>query len=147
MYGFDNHSYWMDIGTPRKYFQAHIDLLASKVSDKTLPGSPLGKNYQGEGCEIDPTAQINAPSILGNQVKIGAQSKISGYSSIGHQVKIGNNVTLKHCILLDQVTIEDNCILEQCIVGQNSIIQADSHLPKNFVIPPDTQLGKGCKLL
>ena len=45
VYGFDAHAYWMDLGTPDKYLQAHFDLLAGKVqgAEYAAPVDPSGR--------------------------------------------------------------------------------------------------------
>jgi mannose-1-phosphate guanylyltransferase len=147
MYSYDSPNYWLDIGTPRKYFQAHVDLLAGKVKNMLMQGVPLGKNFQGEGCDIDPTATVGTPVILGEGVSVGAQSSISGYCSVGRRVKIGKNVQLKHCIVHDDVVIEDGCVLEQSIIGGNSLIGAGTLLPKNMMLADHSKISAGSKVL
>ncbi len=37
VYGFQSDAYWLDIGTPDKYLQAHADALAGRLSDPPAP--------------------------------------------------------------------------------------------------------------
>ena len=37
LFGFRTDAYWLDIGTPAKYFEAHLDVLAGKLG---LPPTP-----------------------------------------------------------------------------------------------------------
>ena len=58
--------YWEDVGTLEAYVQAHHDVLDGLV-DVDIPGFRLGDGvWLGEGSEIDPSAKVEGPVIIGD---------------------------------------------------------------------------------
>ena len=39
LFGFQTDAYWLDIGTPEKYLEAHADALAGRLSNPPAPGA------------------------------------------------------------------------------------------------------------
>jgi mannose-1-phosphate guanylyltransferase len=157
-YSFDSHCYWIDIGTPEKYMQVNIDLLAGAVA-ADFPGSVRGKNvWTEEGCNIHPKAKIDGPVVIGRNCVIEAQSHIKGPSVIGpdcrigtgslveksivwHNVVIGKGAKLRQCIVADTVSIGESCdIAAGCIIGNKVSIE------KNTKLAPDTKVMPAEKL-
>jgi mannose-1-phosphate guanylyltransferase len=64
--------YWLDVGTPASYLQAHFDLL----------------NRRG-GLEVDPTAEIGPETVLVPPLQIGAGAQIQRDARIGPCVALG----------------------------------------------------------
>jgi len=82
--------YWMDIGTPEKYFQTHCDIMSGKCQ---ITGVRFDdRNIFIEGVSnIDSTAIFIGPVYIGNNVKIGA------YATIGPNVVLGDDVCIEKC--------------------------------------------------
>ena len=75
LFGFQSDAYWLDIGTPEKYLQAHADALAGRLSDPPAPGA-RETSRRASGCRatatIEPGAQIEAPVLIGDGARIEA---------------------------------------------------------------------------
>lgn len=126
-------NYWLDIGTPQRYLQAHDDLINGKIKNLSFGGNG-NFNFSGdaeidrqswiaEGCVIKPKAKI-INSVLGKGVVIEentivqnsviwAGTKINSstvvYDSIiGNECRIGKNVTLPIGSVLGDKTIVAN---------------------------------------
>src|SRR5881409_1712836 len=63
--GFPTDAYWMDLGTPEKYLQAHFDLLDGKVRGVTY-----------EAPWIAPTAVVDPAAKVGRWAAIGAEARL-----------------------------------------------------------------------
>jgi NDP-sugar pyrophosphorylase family protein len=123
LYGFLTDAYWMDLGTPEKYLQAHFDLLDGKVrGHRAYPApfvqsSPVGSRatigrhvvlgqgvYVGEGAEIMDSVLHEAASveeratvvrsILGPNAFVGAGARVTD-SVLGQDSRVGSNVVLE----------------------------------------------------
>jgi mannose-1-phosphate guanylyltransferase/phosphomannomutase len=90
MYGFTTKEYWCDIGDLNAYLQAHYDIFDNKVKISTSGNEIKPGVWVGNGTEIHPSAELNAPCIIGSNCKI-ANSIIENFSIIGN-----NNVLKKH---------------------------------------------------
>lgn len=121
----------------------------STLRDRLNPFGPRWRNHflassrlvkVGRNCSIDPTAIIHGPTIIGNNVTIGAGVTITN-SLIGDNVTIqqGAHVMLSvvsdRCFLpwnaaLFMTTLMDNSMvaqlscLQMCVVGRNTFIGA-----------------------
>src|SRR5438093_1993826 len=71
-YGLALPGYWLDVGTPESYLQAHRDVLERIVP--TEVGEALGRDYTS----IDPTAQISAEARLVPPVLVGPDAVVEG---------------------------------------------------------------------
>lgn len=114
----------------------------------------------GKNCSIDPTASIHGPTIIGNNVTIGAGVTITN-SIIGNNVTImqGSQVMLSvvsdRCYLpfnagLFMTTLMENSMvaqlscLQMCVVGRNTFIGANTIFTDfNLVREPIRTLHKG----
>lgn len=125
----------------------HVSL--STLWDKINPFAPRWRNHFfassrlvkiGKNCSIDPTATIHGPTVIGNNVTIGAGVVITN-SMIGNYVNImqGSQVMLSvvsdRCYLpwnagIFMTTLMENSMIAQlsclqmCVVGRNTFIGA-----------------------
>jgi mannose-1-phosphate guanylyltransferase len=145
-------SYWMDIGTPEKYLQAHEDIMAG---DCRLSGVRFNSRgiYQGCRSAIDVTAVINGPVYIGNNVKIGACATVGPNTVIGNDVQIHAGGSVSNSILWNNVSI--GCF--PAMDGMSSfrkksyaeyakmaVIQTDDYLKS---VSSDKQTGKRTSLI
>ncbi len=62
VYGFVSDAYWLDLGTPEKYLQAHFDMIEGKVHDLSYPAP-----WIADGADVDLRAH------LGRWVAVGGE--------------------------------------------------------------------------
>lgn len=108
LYALASDAYWLDIGTPAKYLQAHEDVLAGMLGLPPAPGarevSP-GVWVQGDPLVAD-GAVVDPPVLLGPGALIGAGAHVSR-SVLGAGASVGASASLEHSVLLDGVTVAD----------------------------------------
>ena len=73
--GFSSDAYWMDVGTPDKYLQAHFDMLAGRVRGVTYP-APW----------VHPTADVDLRAHLGKWAVVGAEARVGPDAEIDDSV-------------------------------------------------------------
>jgi mannose-1-phosphate guanylyltransferase len=97
-------SYWMDIGTPEKYLQAHVDIMTGKCK---LHGVDFdkGKIFKEGRSYIDGSATITGPVYIGDNVQIGANATVGPFAVIGDHVNIHPSGSITDSILWDHVDI------------------------------------------
>lgn len=85
MMGFVWDGYWMDMGTPEKYFQAQIDVLEAKVPFDF--GDRVEQRSQGvwiaKTAKVAEAAVFNAPCYIGEDASIGKDTHIPAQTLIG----------------------------------------------------------------
>ena len=72
--GFLSDAYWMDLGTPRAYLQAHYDLLDGKVEGEPAFDAP----FVVDGGRIDRDAEVDRHVVVGPGSTIEGGSRVSG---------------------------------------------------------------------
>lgn len=116
VFGFLSDAYWMDLGTPEKYLQAHFDLLEGRVSDVSVPApfvavtatvsadARLGlRVVVGEGSSVAAGARID-DSVLHAGAVVGAGARVRG-SVIGRGAAVGAGATVDGCVLAEGATV------------------------------------------
>ncbi|GIW22744.1 MAG: hypothetical protein KatS3mg068_1751 [Candidatus Sericytochromatia bacterium] len=88
LYGYISNSYWIDIGTPDKYIQAHHDTLIGKIK-LNIPFDKIENNiFIGKDVDIDESVNLQGPLFIGNKAKIRKNSFIEEFSVISNNTFI-----------------------------------------------------------
>jgi mannose-1-phosphate guanylyltransferase len=151
LYGFVSNDYWLDIGAPTKYLQANHDVLDGQVG-LAPPGIERDRGiWVGRGTEIDPSANVRAPVVLGENVRVGRGSVIGPRTSIGDDVVIGEDVTVSGSVLHDRVTVENAVTFRDAIVAADCVIghgteAAGTVIGRGVRVGADNELRDGIRL-
>jgi len=85
MAGFIWEGYWMDLGTPAKYYQGHLDILMGKmpydlraIAEEKAPGV-----WVAPSAKVDPQAHLEGPCYIGTQVRLGPNARIPAGTLVG----------------------------------------------------------------
>ena len=153
IYAYPSSAYWIDIGTPEKYFQLHRDLFSGS---STRHSSPIGEEVLiGDQSYIHPTAQIKVPVVLGSSCTIGYRVKLTGPLVIGsggtvredtvieesiiwRNAELGQRVSLKNSLVADNCRLNDNSTIEGSILGDNVTVVSGCKLERGSKIWPGT---------
>ncbi|HVZ84785.1 MAG TPA: gamma carbonic anhydrase family protein [Terracidiphilus sp.] len=119
----------------------------------------------GNGCYIDPSAQLLGDVVLGdrssvwmsavlrgdvNAIRVGSCSNVQDCAVLHGQrnlysVHVGDWVTIGHNATVHGCTVEDGSligigarVLNDCRIGEGSIIAAGAVVPEHTVVPPRT---------
>ena len=112
VYGYNEQSYWLDIGTPSALFQGSRDF----VGDGFLAGS---------GSKIGEGSTISGGTSIGQGSTIGANCKVSN-SIIGDGVQIGDGCSIADSFILhkSQIPINSNILGKYISPTENLPISA-----------------------
>jgi mannose-1-phosphate guanylyltransferase len=135
VYGYTYKGYWLDMGTPGKYYSLNMDLLLSKVNSPLIHG--LGKNgvYYSKDVIVHPSAKIAAPVMIDSGCKIGPGVRIKGPAVIGHACRLEDGASVENAIVWDNVSIGKNSRLSQCIIGSDTVIGENLNIVNSVVTP------------
>lgn len=160
IYAFPYEGYWVDVGTVKSYWQAHMDLLQEPPSldlnnrnwvvhtrtEERPPvrisrGAFIENSMVTDGCIISPGAKI-IHSILGPGVFVGANVTIRDSIVLTDSV-IGERTELDRAILDKRITLGANCVVGKTgqekisMIGKNSIVPAGTVVQPGGMIGPD----------
>ena len=154
IYAYPSSAYWIDIGTPEKYFQLHGDLLGGKSHRYAFTS---GERVRiGEGSRIHPAAQVKGIAVIGNNCTIGRNVILVGSVVIGsgceiledsvveesiiwRNTRLGQRVSVKHSIIADECHVNADGIIEDSVLGDNVTVATGCRLePGSRVWPGET---------
>jgi mannose-1-phosphate guanylyltransferase len=72
VYGFLSDAYWLDLGTPEKYLQAHFDIL-----DGLVRGERYQAPFVAPGAEVDLRAHLGRRVVIGKGASVGPCARIA----------------------------------------------------------------------
>jgi mannose-1-phosphate guanylyltransferase/phosphomannomutase len=145
--GYLQRAYWLDIGTPQKYYQAHYDMLNGRMKLAIPDIEPNADQiWMGDDVQIDPSASLLGPVYLGDGVRIGRGARINPYTVLFDGVTISDGVWVEESLIWSNTFIGPNCRLRGTIIGADSLIDRDSRLGYGVVLGGDTKLGRGSLL-
>jgi mannose-1-phosphate guanylyltransferase len=94
MMGFVWDGYWMDLGTPHKYCEAHVDILngAMPFNCNEAVEKPEKGIWIAKTAEVDPQATLVSPCYIGDRVKLGAGAKIPANTIVGANCLVNREI-------------------------------------------------------
>ncbi len=94
-------TYWIDIGTPERYLQAHHDLLGN--------GAQIINSVLGQGCFVEERARVEN-SVIWPHTRLGTAAEVTG-AIIGRGCHIGRSAVVgPGSVLGDKTSLTDYTI-------------------------------------
>ena len=84
--GFVWEGYWMDLGTPTKYYQGQLDILTGTMPYRSLPAIATERSpgvWATPSATIDLGATLNGPCFIGDRAKLGPHAVIPAGTIVG----------------------------------------------------------------
>ena len=119
--------YWLDIGTPERYLQAHDDLLADRVTRIHL------NERRGLG-DISETAGIDELSLIGDGCTIKSGAQIIN-STLGPGCYVEEKAIVENSVVWGHTRISVAAKLNRALIGRGC------HIGRAASISPGTVLG------
>lgn len=132
-----DESYWLDIGTPQRYWQAHQDLLDGKLKN-------FAHEKRGEG-ELSHTAEIDKKSIIADEciIKPGARiinSVLGAGVYVEEKAVIENSVIWAHTRINSNAAVINSVIGRSCHIGRFAVVGSGSVLGDKTSLTDYTQV-------
>jgi mannose-1-phosphate guanylyltransferase len=148
MYGYPDNAYWIDIGTPDKYMQAHRDILDGRMHDPITPrlgidaGDPLRATtiWTGDDVEIDPTAELAGPLLIGAGCRIGPGARLIGPAVLGTGCRVDAEATITDAVLWDRVQVGSQTIIHTAVLAHDVQVAAGAQISGGSLI------ADGCRV-
>ncbi|GAB1537463.1 hypothetical protein NUACC21_01060 [Scytonema sp. NUACC21] len=146
MYGYIAQGYWCDVGHLDAYREAQYDALHGRVKldfayKEESPGIWIGQNTY-----IEPTAQIEAPSVIGDNCRIGARVVIEAGTVIGDNVTIGADANLKRPIIWNGGIIGDEAHLSACAICRGARVDRRAHVLEGAIVGSLSTVGEEAQI-
>ena len=143
VYGLALPGYWLDVGTPESYLQAHRDVL-----ERNLPteiGDALGRDYT----YVDPAARVSAdarlvpPVFVGPEAEIGPGVRVGSLAVVGRGARIGAGAVVEQAIVQAAAAVGAGCSVVRAIVGEEAVLGDECRVGGLSVVGPGAHVGRG----
>ena len=145
LYALASDAYWLDTGTPAKYLEAQLDIVAGRRAFASPPASveTSPRVFVAAGAVVE--GQLESASYVGPRARVGAGATVCGsVVSAGAVVETGARVI--RSALLPSAVVSAGCVIEDSIVGPRSHVGAHSRLVADSVIGADERVAAGTDL-
>jgi mannose-1-phosphate guanylyltransferase len=160
MYGYPDNAYWIDIGTPEKYLQAHRDILDGRMHNPITPRLGIDADdptqattiWTGDDVEIDPTAELAGPLLIGAGSRIGPGARLIGPAVLGAGCRVDAEATVTDAVLWDRVQVGQGTIIHTAVLAHDVQVAAEAQITGGSLIAdgcrvePANQLTNGVRL-
>lgn len=115
--GYRSTAYWLDLGTPQRYLQAHHDLMR--------PADGVG----AEGAVVAAGARVQAPVIVARGAIVRDGARVDGPAYIGEGCDIAAGAEVRASVLWERVRVEqgarvhDSAIAEDVVIGAGAFVE------------------------
>lgn len=121
VYGFLSDSYWLDIGTPERYLQAHFDVLSGRAR-ATVEGTIVREPQTlRDGTTIE-------PPVLLSHAPVGAGATLGPLTSIAAGSHVGARAHLERSVIHAGAAIGEGAVVRGSIVGRDARVEAGAQL-------------------
>ena len=146
MYGYVMQGYWCDVGHLDAYREAQYAALYQRVHLEfdyleRSPGLWVGQNTY-----IDPSANIETPTLIGHNCRIGTRAQIASGTVIGDNVNVGPDADLKRPIIWNGVIVGEEAHLRACVIARGTRIDRRAHVLEGAVVGSLTAVGEEAQI-
>lgn len=140
LFSFVTADYWLDVGRPQQYLQAHGDVLDRKLdlapsADRGATGGAMW-HLGSDG----PPAYLRPPVFVGNDVAIDPTAVVGPYAVLGSGCRIGAGARVRDAILWDGVAVDAGARVTDAILASNV------HVGERAVVARGAVVGHGASI-
>ncbi len=166
VYGYILRGTWYDVGTPKRYLDAMVQILHGHLKCLSDFG---GRIPEKEGVWIECLSlesekrrdeivekirrgkiEIEGPVLIGRHCKIGDGVTIKS-SCIDNFSIIGDGCYIEKAAILDRARIGESAEIQECIIGRHSTVKSSKAKPTKIkaisVLGDDVTVGEGCEII
>ena len=130
-----HRGYWLDVGVPERYLQAHWDLLDGALGASWEGRLPAGSRVvRGAVEQRMNDAILNPPVVLGNDVTLAAGARVGPYAVLGSGCRLERNAEVRESVLGDNATIGADAVLRRCILGPGARVSSGQFLQEERLV-------------
>jgi len=109
--------YWIDIGTPEKYRQAHRDIMVGRFVAPPFASTP-GAAVVSPDAIVEDGATIHAPCFIDAGAVVRRGARIEAHTVIGPHCQIGEDAVVRGAILWPSTVVDAGARLGAVLAGR-----------------------------
>src|SRR5215470_7445050 len=136
VYGYRYTGYWMDIGTPERYLQAHWDMLDGVLGDSWIQRLPAGSRVGLRPDDTSLTASgvtLIPPVVLGPEVELAQDVHLGPYAVLGTGCQLASGAVVRDSVLWEGVQVEAGAQVSGCALARGVQVPAASTMVKEVL--------------
>jgi mannose-1-phosphate guanylyltransferase len=143
VYGLALDGYWLDVGTPESYLQAHRDVLERSFA--TEIGDALGSDFTlvDPAARVEPGARLVPPVYVGPDAVVESDARAGSLAVIGAGARVGAGAVVENSVLGAGSIVGADAVLIGSVVGDDAEIGEGSEVRNLAVVGPGAKLGSG----
>ncbi|HET8606083.1 MAG TPA: NDP-sugar synthase [Gaiellaceae bacterium] len=138
-YGLALDGYWLDVGTPESYLQAHRDVLERNF--ETEVGDLLGRDYTYADADaaVEAEARLVPPVYVGGSVAAGA--RIGSVATIGRGATVAAGALVENAVIGPGARIGRGAVVVDSIVGADAVVGEECAVRGMSIVGPGARIG------
>jgi NDP-sugar pyrophosphorylase family protein len=125
--------YWIDVGRPETYRQAHRDILDRRF------GAPVGVEiapqvWSADGAPLPEDIHLRGPAYIGAGVHFGHSVTLEPYAVIYDGCSIGKGATIGDAILWPGCSVGERSTVRGAILGLDVAVEPKANVPSGAVL-------------
>jgi NDP-sugar pyrophosphorylase family protein len=147
LFAFTGRGYWLDMGTPAQYLQAHADVLAGRLGPVPAPGAVEGPDriWQQGDVDLHPDAVLHAPVLIGSGARIEAGATVRE-SVVGPNTVIGAGARVERSVLLAGARVSERGVVTDSVVGPDAVLKPEAALTDLTLVGARTSIAAGTRI-
>ena len=138
--------YWLDVGTPESYLQAHRDVLERTFT--TEVGEALGSDFTlvDPSAEVDSGARLVPPVYVGPDAVVESGARVGSLAVVGEGACLGKGAIVENAVVGARATLGAGAVVVGSVVGDEARLGDGCEVRNLAVIGPGAVLGAGNEL-
>jgi mannose-1-phosphate guanylyltransferase/phosphomannomutase len=137
--GFVQNGFWKELGTPERYLEGALDLLA-RGDAPYLQKIRIREGVYSASPSTSLLGQLQPPFLAGAGTKMESGSWAAA-SSLGDRVLLERGARLERCVLWDEVRVGEGADLRECIAGFGARVPPGARLRRKIILDEATYLS------
>ena len=141
VYGLALPGYWLDVGTPDSYLQAHRDVLERTFA--TEVGDALGAEYAyvHPSASVHPEARLVPPVFVDAGATLGAGVRAGSLAVVGAGAKLEDGAVVENAVVGAGAVLGPRAVVVGSIVGERARLGAGVEVRNLSVVGADAVVG------
>lgn len=120
-----HRGYWIDIGTPEKYLQAHRDIMTGRCAAYPFLGRPADDTVVANDAIVANGATLVGPCYIASGATVAAGARIGPQTVVGTHCVVEAGAVLERSVLWPESTIGTEARVDGAILGRH--VRLDEH--------------------
>ena len=135
VFAYRHHGYWLDVGVPERYLQAHWDLLDGALGTSWEGRLPTGSRVvRGTGEQRMDGAILSPPVVLGAGMTLAAGVRVGPYAVLGSGCRLESNAEVRESVVGSNAIIGAGAALRRCILGPGARVPSGQSLQEECLV-------------